>query len=79
MPSRDLMNLTGVYLDAVFAPLAMEDCRRFCQEGWHIDRDGEENPVYKGVVFNEMKGAMSDTDTLIEEQAGKPITAISTG
>ena len=65
---RDLMNLTGVYLDAVFAPLAMEDCRRFCQEGWHIDRDGEGNPVYKGVVFNEMKGAMSDTDTLIDRQ-----------
>ena len=65
---RDLLNLTGVYLDAVFAPTVMEDRKRFCQEGWHIDRDEEGKPVYKGVVFNEMKGAMSDTDTLIDRQ-----------
>ena len=65
---RDLLNLTGVYLDAVFDPLAMEDRKRFCQEGWRFDRDEEGNPVYKGVVFNEMKGAMSDTDTLIDHQ-----------
>ena len=65
---RDLLNLAGVYLDAVFAPTVMEDRKRFCQEGWHIDRDEEENPAYKGVVFNEMKGAMSDTDTLIDRQ-----------
>ena len=65
---RDLLNLAGVYLDAVFAPTVMEDRKRFCQEGWHIDRDGEGNPVYKGVVFNEMKGSMSDTDTLIDRQ-----------
>ena len=65
---RDLLNLAGVYLDAVFSPTVMEDRKRFCQEGWHIDRDEEGNPVYKGVVFNEMKGAMSDTDTLIDRQ-----------
>ena len=65
---RDLLNLTGVYLDAVFAPTVMEDRKRFCQEGWHIDRDEEGTPVYKGVVYNEMKGAMSDTDTLIDRQ-----------
>ena len=65
---KDLLNLTGVYLDAVFAPNAVRDRRIFCQEGWHIDRDEEGKPVYKGVVFNEMKGAMSDTDTLIERR-----------
>ena len=63
---RDLMNLTSVYLDAVFAPIALEDRKRFCQEGWHIDRDGDGNPEYRGVVYNEMKGAMSETDALIE-------------
>ena len=68
---RDLLNLTEVYLDAVFAPLAVKDRRRFCQEGWHIDRDENGEPVYKGVVFNEMKGSMSDTDTLIERQIMK--------
>ena len=65
---RDLMNLTEVYLDAVFAPLVLSDRKRFCQEGWHIDRDEEGNPEYRGVVFNEMKGAMSDTDTLIDRE-----------
>lgn len=65
---RDLLNLTGVYLDAVFAPTVIRDRKRFCQEGWHIDRDESGRPVYKGVVFNEMKGAMSDTDTLIDRQ-----------
>ena len=65
---RDLMNLTGVYLDAVFAPIVIRDRKRFCQEGWHIDRDENGSPVFKGVVLNEMKGAMSDTDTLIDKQ-----------
>ena len=65
---RDLMNLTAVYLDAVFAPLVLTDRKRFCQEGWHIDRDEEGKPEYRGVVFNEMKGAMSDTDTLIDRE-----------
>ncbi len=65
---KDLMNLTEVYLDAVFAPLVLTDRKRFCQEGWHIDRNENGEPVYKGVVFNEMKGAMSDTDTLIERR-----------
>lgn len=65
---RDLLNLAGVYLDAVFAPKALTDRKRFCQEGWHIDRNENGEPVYKGVVFNEMKGAMSDTDTLIERR-----------
>ena len=67
---RDLMNLTGVYLDAVFAPVSVKDRKRFCQEGWHIGRDEEENPEFRGVVYNEMKGAMSDTDTLIEHELG---------
>ena len=65
---RDLLNLAGVYLDAVFAPLAVRDRKRFCQEGWHIDRNEAGEPVYKGVVLNEMKGSMSDTDTLIDRQ-----------
>lgn len=65
---RDLMNLTEVYLDAVFAPLVISDRKRFCQEGWHIDRDGEGKAEYRGVVFNEMKGSLSDTDNLIERE-----------
>ena len=65
---RDLLNLTGVYLDAVFAPMVIRDRKRFCQEGWHISRNEAGEPVYNGVVLNEMKGSMSDTDTLIDRQ-----------
>ena len=68
---RDLMNLSEVYLDAVFAPLLRTDRKRFCQEGWHIDRDEEGEPEYRGVVYNEMKGAMSDTDAVIDREVVK--------
>ena len=66
--SRDLLNLTEVYLDAVFAPTCIRDEKIFRQEGWHIDLDEEGNPVYQGVVYNEMKGSMSDTGTVIDRQ-----------
>ncbi len=65
---RDLLNLAEVYLDAVFSPVCEKEEKVFRQEGWHLEKDGEGRPVFKGVVFNEMKGAMSDTDTLIDHQ-----------
>ena len=48
------MNLTKVYLDAVFNPLILNKKEIFLQEGWHIE--ATEKPTYKGVVLNEMKG-----------------------
>jgi Zn-dependent M16 (insulinase) family peptidase len=57
---KDFDNLLKVYLDAVFFPNL--DKLDFDQEGWrlHVDFPGEKAEVqYKGVVFNEMKGAMS--------------------
>ncbi|SFZ83719.1 pre-sequence protease. Metallo peptidase. MEROPS family M16C [Devosia enhydra] len=55
---QDFYNLVDVYLDAVFFPLISEDT--FRQEGWHYELDSTQGPmVYKGVVFNEMKGAYS--------------------
>ena len=63
---QDFMNLTEVYLDAVFAPAIYENPCIFQQEGWHHElHEGEEVPTFKGVVFNEMKGAFSSPDTLI--------------
>ena len=62
---QDYLNLMGVYLDAVFAPAILTNPDIFYQEGWHIDTDRDE-PYYKGVVFNEMKGAMSDVDQVAE-------------
>ena len=63
---KDFLNLVSVYLDAVFAPRLLTDKNIFYQEGIHIDaEDGE--PHYKGVVFNEMKGAMSGIDDRLEQ------------
>lgn len=62
----DFLNLVSVYLDAVFSPSLTESPNVFYQEGIHIEPD-DENLIYKGVVFNEMKGAMSGVDDRIEQ------------
>ncbi len=67
---QDYLNLTEVYLDAVFRPRMLSDPNIFYQEGWHIDTT-EGEPVYKGVVFNEMKGAMSEVDSIAERHISK--------
>lgn len=63
---RDFLNLTEVYLDAVFAPRILSDPNLFYQEGWHIEQAEDGTLSYKGVVFNEMKGAMSSVDDQAE-------------
>jgi len=61
MNEKDYFNLMHVYLDAVFNPLLYSDPRILKQEGWHYELTGNESPVvYKGVVYNEMKGAFSN-------------------
>lgn len=61
---QDFRNLSSVYLDATLHPLLKHT--DFLQEGWRL---GQENPTetatrenvhFKGVVYNEMKGQMSD-------------------
>ena len=64
---RDFLNLTEVYLDAVFAPLIRSDSKCFRQEGWHIEFAEDGTPSYKGVVFNEMKGAFTNVDEVIDD------------
>ncbi|MEE3424944.1 MAG: insulinase family protein, partial [Erysipelotrichaceae bacterium] len=60
---KDFVNLMRVYLDAVFYPLVLNNPNVFYQEGWHYElNDVNEDPIYKGVVFNEMKGAFSSPD-----------------
>ncbi len=56
---KDFLNLIEVYLDAVFAPLVMENPEAFYQEGWHYAIN--DNSVdYQGVVLNEMKSVDID-------------------
>ena len=57
----DLENLMDVYLDAVLHPAIYHKPRIFEQEGWHLECEGPDAPLtYNGVVFNEMKGALSN-------------------
>ena len=60
---KDFLNLTDIYLDAVFHPRMLEDKKIFMQEGWHFEYDeNTEKLSYNGVVYNEMKGAYSSPD-----------------
>ncbi|HCK99322.1 MAG TPA: peptidase [Candidatus Marinimicrobia bacterium] len=72
MNDKDYFNLMHVYLDAVFHPLIYDDPRILKQEGWHYElTDKDSSVVYKGVVFNEMKGAFSSPTTELDYQVGK--------
>ncbi len=64
---KDFINLMRVYLDAVFCPLIASKPEIFYQEGWHYELDAEGNASYKGVVFNEMKGAFASADRLANQ------------
>ncbi len=63
----DFMNLARVYADAVFAPAIYTQPNIFRQEGWHYElEEAGKEALYKGVVYNEMKGAMSSVDDVID-------------
>src|SRR5215210_2046238 len=65
---QDFYNLIDVYLDAVFYPRLLR--HTFEQEGWHYELANLDAPlVYKGVVFNEMKGANSSPDRVFNKLA----------
>lgn len=70
---KDFDNLLSVYLDAVF--FARLDELDFAQEGHRVEFEEMENPesdlVYKGVVFNEMKGAMSSPVSQLWQKISK--------
>ena len=64
---QDFQNLMHVYMDAVFYPNIYESDKTFRQEGWSYeleDADGELK--YNGVVYNEMKGAFSSPDGVLD-------------
>jgi len=64
---KDFDNLLDVYLDAVF--FARLDELDFAQEGHRLEFAEPDNPhsplTYKGVVYNEMKGAMSSIHSIL--------------
>jgi len=66
---KDFYNLMDVYLDAAFFPKLSE--LSFKQEGHRLEIEGDlkdndsSRLIYKGVVYNEMKGAMSSPDQVL--------------
>lgn len=63
---KDFLNLMDVYLDAVFNPNIYKYPEIFMQEGWHYELETPEDKLkYKGVVYNEMKGAYSSPETIL--------------
>ena len=71
---KDFDNLMSVYLDAVFAPLSIKDSKAFLQEGWHYELTNKDDlPIYKGIVYNEMQGAMSGVEDQIIEYTSEEL------
>lgn len=80
---QDLLNLTDVYLDAVLRPMIYRKRAIFEQEGWHyeLSADKDDSPTadaanggdpphltLNGVVYNEMKGALSDPNSVLYDE-----------
>ncbi len=65
---KDFQNLMHVYLDAVFYPKIYEKEAIFRQEGWHYELNEQDELIYNGVVYNEMKGAFSSPDSVLERE-----------
>ena len=77
---KDFDNLMEVYLDAVFYPNVYTEPKIFKQEGWHyevVDENGNPdengNIILNGVVYNEMKGAFSAADSVLERSITKTL------
>ncbi|SCP96670.1 insulinase family protein [Anaerobium acetethylicum] len=66
---KDFLNLMHVYMDAVFYPNIYENEKIFKQEGWHYELEAEDDPIkYNGVVYNEMKGAFSSPEDVLQRE-----------
>ncbi|HEY6874949.1 MAG TPA: insulinase family protein, partial [Candidatus Dormibacteraeota bacterium] len=72
---KDFANLLDVYLDATFFPRLEEDA--FMQEGIRFEFEAPDDPQsglrYKGVVFNEMKGALASPQATMQHAIGKAL------
>ena len=72
--AKDFQNLMDVYLDAVFYPAMYEKAEVLQQEGWHYEIESPDEPLaYSGVVYNEMKGATSSPEDLLETEVFKAL------
>ena len=66
---KDFQNLMDVYMDAVLHPNIYKREEIFKQEGWHYELESKDAPVtINGVVYNEMKGAFSSPEGVLERE-----------
>ncbi len=66
---KDFENLMDVYLDSVFYPNIYKYPEILKQEGWHYELENIEDELrYKGVVYNEMKGALSSPESVLSRK-----------
>ncbi|WP_236911134.1 insulinase family protein, partial [Clostridium sp. Cult1] len=64
MNDTEFSNLMDVYLNVVFKPSFYKDEKFFKTDGWHYKIEDKDAPLeYNGVVYNEMKGALSSPDS----------------
>lgn len=71
---KDFQNLMDVYMDAVLHPNIYKEEKIFRQEGWHYELESEDAPlIYNGVVYNEMKGAYSSPESLLDNCTQKTL------
>ncbi|MBN1551379.1 insulinase family protein [bacterium] len=72
---KDFFNVMSIYLDATFFPLLRKET--FLQEGWRYEFEDTEDPssqlVYKGVVYNEMKGALGNPLRMFHEAVKRAV------
>lgn len=66
---KDFQNLMDVYMDAVLHPNIYKKEEIFKQEGWHYELEEKDAPItLNGVVYNEMKGAFSSPEGVLERE-----------
>ncbi len=64
---KDFQNLMHVYMDAVLYPNIYAHEEIFRQEGWSYKLDSAKDKLqYNGVVYNEMKGAFSSPEGVLD-------------
>ncbi len=64
---KDFQNLMDVYMDAVLHPNIYKEPKIFMQEGWHYELESPESDLtINGVVYNEMKGAFSSPEGVLD-------------
>lgn len=64
---KDFQNLMHIYMDAVLYPNIYQQEEIFRQEGWNYNLENVEDELtYNGVVYNEMKGAFSSPEGVLD-------------